>query len=56
MWNFHLSSCLPGSLQNENGAGGNIAPLVSAAEVLTADYPLNEALNLLKGISILNRD
>ena len=47
---------LPGSLGNENGADENIAPLVSAAEVLTTDYPLNEALNLLRGISILNRD
>ena len=44
---------LPGSLENENGADGNIAPLVSAAEVLTADYPLNEALNLLKGLNTL---
>lgn len=51
-------SDLPGSLGNGNGAAGNgnAAPLVSAAEVLTADYPLNEALNLLKGMNILSRD
>ncbi len=51
-------SDLPGSLGNGNGAGGdgNAAPTVSAAEVLTADYPLNEALNLLKGMNILRRD
>ena len=44
---------LPGSLENRNGADGNTAPLVSAAEVLTTDYPLNEALNLLKGLNTL---
>ena len=47
---------LPGSLANENGADENIAPLVFAAEVLTTDYPLNEALNLLKGLSTLRRN
>ena len=47
---------LPGSLANENDADGNIAPLMSAAEVLTTDYPLNEALNLLKGLNTLRRD
>ena len=44
---------LPGSLENRNGVDGNSAPLVSAAEVLTTDYPLNEALNLLKGLNTL---
>ncbi len=41
---------LPGSLEN---AFANIAPLASAAEVIAADYPLNEALNLLKGLNTL---
>lgn len=44
---------LPGSLENRNSADDNAAPLVSAAEVLTTDYPLNEALNLLKGLNTL---
>lgn len=44
---------LPGSLENRNGVDGNNSPLVSAAEVLTTDYPLNEALNLLKGLNTL---
>ena len=47
---------LPGSLENENGIDGNIAPLASAAEVPTTDYPLNEALNLLKGLNTLRRE
>ncbi len=47
---------LPGSLENENRIDGNIAPLASAAEVLTTDYPLNEALNLLKGLNTLRRN
>ncbi len=47
---------LPGSLENQNGIDGNIAPLASAAEVLTTDYPLNEALNLLKGLNTLRRN
>ena len=46
---------LPGSLANDNGAEENVAPLVSAAELLTSDYPLNEALNLLKGLNTLRR-
>ncbi len=46
---------LPGSLRNENGAAENLAP-TAAAEVLTADYPLNEALNLLKGLNTLRRN
>ena len=28
--------------------------LISAEEVLVTDYPLNEALNVLKGINALN--
>lgn len=44
---------LPGSLENRDGAAENAAPLVSAAEVLITDYPLNEALNLLKGLNTL---
>ncbi len=47
---------LPRSLDNENPSGESPAPLASVSELLTSDYPLNEALNLLKGISILNRD
>ena len=44
---------LPGSLQNRNGIDEEAASLVSTAEVLTTDYPLNEALNLLKGLNTL---
>ena len=44
---------LPGSLRDRNGADQNTAPPASAAEVLASDYPLNEALNLLKGLNIL---
>lgn len=48
---------LPGSLENRGGAEENVSLAVSAAEVLTADYPLNEALNLLKGLdTFLNRN
>lgn len=49
---------LQGHLENEDGseeaAGGNDAmteALISAEEVLVTDYPLNEALNVLKGIN-----
>ncbi len=47
---------LAGHLENESGeetAGSDAemaAALLSAEEVLVADYPLNEALNVLKGI------
>lgn len=44
---------LPGSLENRGGAEENASLAVSAAEVLTTDYPLNEALNLLKGLNTL---
>ena len=46
---------LPGSLENDDATDEIVAPLVSAAEVLTTDYPLNEALNLLKGLNTLRR-
>ncbi len=45
---------LEGHLGNGNGSGGNTEmteALISAEEVLVSDYPLNEALNLLKGIN-----
>jgi carboxyl-terminal processing protease len=55
---------LPGRLDNGNGASANgndsntrnntremAEALISAEEVLVSDYPLNEALNLLKGIN-----
>ena len=44
---------LPGSLENEAGAGQNAATLISAAEVISTDFQLNEALNLLKGLNTL---
>ncbi len=44
---------LPGSIGNEAGAGQNTAALVSAAEVISTDFQLNEALNLLKGLNTL---
>lgn len=53
-------SDLAGHLENANGdeQGQQAAPademaeaLISAEEVLVADYPLNEALNVLKGIN-----
>ncbi len=54
---------LPGALNNANGqeseqprADGNLAGAdteITAEEVLVADYPLNQALNLLKGINAL---
>lgn len=51
-------SNLPGRLDNANGqdkeAGTNdemANALISAEEVLVTDYPLNEALNVLKGIN-----
>ena len=44
---------LPGSIENETGAGQNAATLVSAAEVISTDFQLNEALNLLKGLNTL---
>lgn len=47
---------LPGSLENEDASDENIASLVSTAEVLATDYPLNEALNLLKGLNTLRRN
>jgi carboxyl-terminal processing protease len=45
---------LKGHLGNGNGSSGNTEmteALISAEEVLVSDYPLNEALNLLKGIN-----
>lgn len=49
---------LQGHLENEDGSeeatGGNnpmTEALISAEEVLVTDYPLNEALNVLKGIN-----
>lgn len=55
---------LPGRLDNGNGASDDVnasgtgsstremaEALISAEEVLVSDYPLNEALNLLKGIN-----
>ena len=55
----HVSeSKLPGRLDNANSqdkeAGTNdemANALISAEEVLVTDYPLNEALNVLKGIN-----
>ena len=48
-------SNLPNRLDNANAeqqSGDNIADgLISAEEVLVTDYPLNEALNVLKGIN-----
>ncbi len=44
---------LPGSIGNGAGAGQNTAALVSAAEVISTDFQLNEALNLLKGLNTL---
>jgi len=47
---------LQGHLGNGNGSDGNnntemAEAMISAEEVLVSDYPLNEALNLLKGIN-----
>ncbi len=53
-------SDLPGRLANANGeeaAQGDAEmaeALISAEEVLVTDYPLNEALNVLKGINAFN--
>jgi carboxyl-terminal processing protease len=48
-------SDLDGHLENGNGPGSENArlaqALISAEEVLVNDYPLNEALNVLKGIN-----
>ncbi len=52
-------SDLQGHLENGNGSGSAVAAtneelaaeLISAQEVLVNDYPLNEALNVLKGIN-----
>ena len=50
-------SDLPGRLDNANGdqqSGSNdemTQALIAAEEVLVSDYPLNEALNVLKGIN-----
>ena len=43
---------LPGRLANGNGEGTvNSEALISAEQVLFTDYPLNEALNVLKGVN-----
>ncbi len=48
-------SDLDGHLENENGTESEnqriAEALISAEEVLVNDYPLNEALNLLKGVN-----
>ena len=48
-------SDLDGHLANGNGSAGNTdemaRAIISAEEVLVNDYPLNEALNVLKGIN-----
>jgi len=51
---------LQGHLENEDGEEGEetvddemAAALIAAEEVLVTDYPLNEALNVLKGINAL---
>lgn len=54
---------LPGRLENGNNESGEEVvdsndemadALISAEEVLVTDYPLNEALNVLKGINVFN--
>ena len=47
-------SDLPGSLDG-NDPDADAAALVSAAEVISTDFQLNEALNLLKGLNTLRR-
>ena len=52
-------SNLPNRLDNANGEEAETNDemanaLISAEEVLVTDYPLNEALNVLKGINALN--
>lgn len=57
----YSESNLQGHLQNEPAGGTEIVDsneemseaLISAEEVLVTDYPLNEALNVLKGINAL---
>lgn len=49
---------LAGHLGNGNGGADNTSEmaeaLISAEEVLVSDYPLNEAINVLKGINAFN--